>query len=123
MSEEDRRRFEGVGGYKKLARAMGLEPTRRPTYADVYPELVGKPDPKPAPLEELYGPYIVTAARADRPKEVAEAGGGIYPFGPFATETEAQLFAGKVLDNPFWELLEIPVLNKPEVFGTGDERL
>ena len=98
-----------------------------PKYTDVYPSLFRSQPPvstsKPAPLEELYGPYIVTAAKADRAPEIKEIGGGVYPFGPFATQTEADEFADRVKADPDWELLEIPVLNKPEVFGTGDERL
>lgn len=63
--------------------------------------------------------YVVTSYRVNRIiKEV-----GLHVFGPFASEREAQAFADKVDANPKWELSEVPTLNKPEVFGTGEERL
>jgi len=105
MSDEDRRRFQQVGGYDQFRRQ--------------FPDLLRKP----APLEQLYGPYIVTATKADRSEEIKQEGGGIYAFGPFATETEAQQFYSKVIAHPDWVAEEVPFLNKPEVFGTGDERL
>jgi hypothetical protein len=84
-------------------------------YADQYPDLIGKPGPKP----DFDGPYVVTAAKADR--KIKDA--GFYHFGSFDTLDEAEKFVSKVVDNPEWELGEIPVLNKPEVFGTGNERM
>lgn len=71
------------------------------------------------PLSRLDGPWVVTAARTNRAIKDA----GFHVFGSFATEREYEDFVGKVTDNPDWELGEIPVLNSPEVFGTGEERL
>ncbi|HWI68643.1 MAG TPA: hypothetical protein VNS88_09710 [Nitrospiraceae bacterium] len=65
------------------------------------------------------GPYIVMAAKVGRDAKDA----GYHAFGLFVTEDEAAAFVDKVTASPDWEVGEIPVLNKPEVFGTGDERL
>lgn len=73
----------------------------------------------PDPLSRIYGPWVVTAYKANR--QVKDA--GLHIFGPFATEEEFDAFTAKVEADPEWELSEVPVLNKPEVFGTGDERL
>jgi len=70
-------------------------------------------------LMDIYGPYVVTAYKVDR--QIKDA--GLHHFGPFESEDEAQTFADTVASHPEWELSEVPVLNKPEVFGTGEERL
>lgn len=63
--------------------------------------------------------YVVTAYKADRRIKNA----GLHIFGPFGNEEAAQKFADKVAENPDWQLEEIPVLNIPASFGTGEERL
>jgi len=70
-------------------------------------------------MADIYGPYVVTAYKADR--QIKDA--GLYIFGPFDNEDSAQIFAENLTQKPEWELSEVPVLNKPEVFGTGEERL
>jgi hypothetical protein len=65
------------------------------------------------------GPYVVTAYKRNRRIKNA----GLHLFGPFITEEDAQKFADKVAQHPDWQLEEIPVLNLPSSFGTGDERL
>jgi len=70
-------------------------------------------------LMDIFGPYVVTAYKVDRQLKNA----GLHIFGPFESEDEAQIFADSVASDPDWELSEVPVLNKPEVFGTGEERL
>jgi len=62
--------------------------------------------------------YVVTAYKADRPLKNA----GLYVFGPFS-EGEAQAFSDSVASNPNWELSEVPFLNNPDSFDTGEERL
>ena len=68
-------------------------------------------------MTDFYGPYVVTAYKANQQAEE------LYVFGPFNTEKEAQAFFVKVQSHPGWEPEEVPVLNKPEVFDTGNERL
>jgi hypothetical protein len=70
-------------------------------------------------MTDLSGPYVVTAYKANRRIKNA----GLHIFGPFDNEEEAQAFADRVSADTKWELDEIPVLNKPETFGTGEERL
>ena len=69
-------------------------------------------------MEDMFGPYVVTAYKANR--KVKDA--GLHVFGPFRYESEAQEFADKVTADPNWELSELPVINDPDVFGTGNER-
>ena len=70
-------------------------------------------------MSDIYGPYVVTAYKARRPIKNA----GLHVFGPFSSEDEAHHFSNYVDAHPEWELSELPVLNKPDVFGTGEERL
>jgi hypothetical protein len=70
-------------------------------------------------IMDLFGPYVVTAYKADRRIKNA----GLHVFGPFDNEESAQTFADSVASDPEWELSEVPILNKPEIFGTGEERL
>jgi hypothetical protein len=70
-------------------------------------------------LMDMYGPYVVTAYKVNR--QIKDA--GLHVFGPFDSEESAQTFSDSVASDPDWELSEVPILNKPETFGTGEERL
>jgi hypothetical protein len=70
-------------------------------------------------MSDIFGPYVVTAYKVDRQLKNA----GLHVFGPFPNQESAEAFSDKVDADPRWELEEIPILNKPEVFGTGEERL
>jgi len=70
-------------------------------------------------LMDIFGQYVVTAYKVDRQLKNA----GLHVFGPFNGPDSAQTFADSVASHPEWELSEVPVLNKPETFGTGEERL
>jgi hypothetical protein len=70
-------------------------------------------------LMDIFGQYVVTAYKVDR--QIKDA--GLHVFGPFNGPDSAQTFADTVASDPEWELSEVPVLNNPETFGTGEERL
>jgi hypothetical protein len=80
-----------------------------------FPDLIGAMQTR----GEVLTQYVVTAYK----KEKGLENEGLHVFGRFNSEEEAQHFYTKVIEHPDWEPGEVPVLNNPEVFGTGDERL
>jgi hypothetical protein len=82
---------------------------------DQFPHLIGTMATK----DDILAQLVVTAYKSNRTLKNA----GLHVFGPFGSEEEAQRFFTKVINHPDWEPGEVPALNPPEVFGTGNERL